>query len=230
MSSSSVMYSYAGQDLEKFFEGSSLQLVQDIRSHEGESSFSSWLKYTGYCVPQKYRVSKEGVYQGQVTEQSGGWVPFSLKHSFLKSRRPSHFVVQNHRGTTLVEFYRPFHVWCSSVRIRSVGGKLLGRVQQKFSLFRTRYELFAGSQKPFGIINAGFTKFWSFEVLDPSPGALSKKSIGKVEKKWGGTAREVFTSLDTFQVHWKSLSLPQKIVLFCTAISIDMDHFEDYHH
>ena len=224
------MYSYAGQDLEKFFEGPSLQLEQDIQSHQGESTLSSWLKYTSYCVPQKYKISKEGVYQGQVREQSGGWVPFSLRHAFLKNRRASHFVVQNHRGTILMEFYRPFHIWCSSVRIRSVGGKLLGRVQQKFSFFRTRYELFAGSLRPFGIINAGFTKFWTFEVFDPSPRALSKKPIGKVEKKHGSVAREMFTSLDTFQVHWPRLSLPQKAVLFCTAISIDLDHFEDYHH
>ncbi len=199
-------------------------MEQSIKKDPLESGLTSWIRYTGYMMPQEYKVLKDGLKWGFIAEQVEGFIPFSLKSAFLQKRRPSHFIVKNHRGEVLFHIYKPFYFLFSRLIVRGTRGELLGRVCRQFSITHKKYQLFSQrAGKPFALIKSFLTQFWTFPVQD-----FNGKKLGQIEKKWSGTAKEFLTYADTFTVQWKNLSLNQKIIFFCSVISIDFDHFEDH--
>ncbi len=236
----------AGADpLKDFFEGAfEMEIEQDIQSAPGESRVQSWLKHTGYEVPQKYFIRSRGMEAGSIAERMEGWIPYSLRRAYLGGRRPSHLTVENSLGEPVLRLFRPFSLLASTMFVRDSQGQLLGIAREKFAIVRSLYELFAADsggagpagsgpagphqgltgQKPFGFINAsGLPR--RFPVKSPG----SRAVIGEIRKKWGGAVKEAMTNVDAFTIRWNSrLSLNQKAVLFSTAISIDYDCFERF--
>ena len=208
--------------LEAFFEEiSEIEIEQEVSGGFGESSLSRWFKYTGYQIPQRYAVKSRGMDIGSIAEREEGWVPYSLRRSFLKSRRPSHLTVKDDSDNKILTLYRPFSFWLSTMFVRDSKGRLRGVVKEKFSPIRAGYELFAGSQpEPFAFIKA-IAVGWRFPIKN-----RSGQTVGEIKKKWNGLAKEALTNVDAFSVRWSGLDLNQKIAAVAAVISIDYDCFE----
>ena len=214
-------YAYSYKDpLEAFFEKfSELEIKQDIQSDPSAGQFKNWVKYAGHEVPQQYILSSKGEPVGFIREREEGWIPFSLRSAFLGGHRPSRMDVQDEDGNLILQFYRPYYLLFSTMKIWDEQDRLRGRIKQKFPF---TYELYtSGNHPPFAFVSNPVGWAWTMPVLN-----RQKRQIAEIKKKWGGAGREFLTKADTFTVRWGHLSLEQKIVLLATVITIDFDWFE----
>lgn len=178
---------------------------------------------TGFETRNRYQIfNKNNVVVGFCAEQGSGVSAF-FKRIFLRNHRPMDILVFNKAGEVILNVERPFYWFFSTMTIKNPAGRVLGVIEQQFSIFRKKYDLFQGSRQ-FATINSGYFRFFTFEIENN----LGHK-IGVITKKWGGFLKELFTDADSFGVEFsdKNLSIEQKAIIFCNSISIDMDYFEN---
>ncbi|EQC47215.1 phospholipid scramblase-related protein [Bacteriovorax sp. Seq25_V] len=178
---------------------------------------------TGFETKNKYQILDANNQPiGFCAEQGSGFWAF-IKRSFLRAHRPLTIHVFDREGNKILELDRPYYWFFSSMYVKDANGKNLGHIEQKFAIFRKRYELLDHAHKVFARIDSGFFKFFSFEIFNNGD-----KSIGLISKKWGGIFKEIFTDSDTFGVQLTTdLSPEQKAIIFANALSIDFDYFEE---
>ena len=186
----------------------------------------SYLKYIHHITPNFYNIkTTDGKKIGQIAEIKDGILPFFIRKAILNIHRPSHLLVQDQKGNIILHLYRPFWFFFSKLIIKDTQGRILGKVQRKFSLFHKAYVLSVFQKKePFAMIKSNLFKIWTFPVLD-----IQKKPIAEIKKKWNKAIKEILTDLDILSIQLHHLPLSQKIVIFATAISIDFDYFESNH-
>jgi len=104
-----------------------------------------------------------------------------------------------------------------------VVGAPLGRIEQRFALLRRRFDLFTVDGSMVAEIVGPLFRPWTFEVRRPGVA----EEIGRIEKRWSGLGRELFTDADSF-----ALTLPPDPtrllgrLLLASAILIDFCYFE----
>ncbi len=101
-------------------------------------------------------------------------------------------------------------------------GEFLGSAEWKWGIFRKRYLIdYPGSQAPMWI-ESGFLSFWTFPV------SRRNREVGKIQKKWSGLLKEMFTDTDNFLVEFgPDLSERDRALVLSTAILVDLTYFEN---
>ena len=178
----------------------------------------------GFEGSNKYELlNEQGEKIGYISEQSSGIFQMLIR-SFFKSHRPLDVRIYDKNGQEVIKLNRPFYFFFSTMFVNDRTGRLLGSIDQKFAIFRKRYELKDARGNPFALINSGFFSFFTFKIEDTRTG----RSLGEIRKKWGNLLKEIFTDSDTFGVDISNeLSEEQKAIVLSTAISVDFDYFED---
>jgi len=178
---------------------------------------------TGFETKNKYQIlDDEKRVIGFCAEQGRGLWAF-IKRSFLRAHRSLVIHVFDSSGNLILILDRPYYWFFSTMVVKDARGATIGQIDQRFAIFRKRYDLSDSRSKIFAHINSGFLKFFSFEIFNNS-----QKSIGLISKKWGGIFKEVFTDSDTFGVQLsEELPVEHKAIIFGNALSIDFDYFEE---
>jgi uncharacterized protein YxjI len=137
----------------------------------------------------------------------------------------------------------------TAVEVREGGedGPLALRITRGFTLFRARVYVEDGDGKQLGYFKSkilslgggfwvhdmednqiaevkGDWKGWNFKFVSPSG-----EEMGVVTKKWGGIAKELFTSADTYMVALQEKaadSRPATILMLAAALAIDIVYKE----
>ncbi len=177
--------------------------------------------FSGWETKNRYEVS-DGTgapifYAGEV----GGGVGAFFLRQWLGSKRPFPVVVKDAAGATVLVVKRPWRWFFARAEIRDASGRLLGAIQQRFSIFTRRYAV----EGPTGAVGAElhgpFFKPWTFELQ------VHGRTVGKIAKRWSGLLKEAFTDADNF-----GLELAPEVderlrplVLGATFL-IDFVHFE----
>lgn len=178
---------------------------------------------TGFETRNKYKVLDEsGIEIGFVAEQRKGLLGTLLRF-MLRSHRPMHIKVWDKNRAELLDIERPFHWFFSDMTVSS-NNRSIGHIRQRFGIIYKKYDVADVNGKIFARVRAPFWRLWTFPIYD-----LRDKEVGVITKKWGGFLREIFTDEDKFRVDFAKFTALERAVIFATAITIDLDYFEENH-
>src|SRR5690606_15330785 len=137
--------------------------------------------------------------------------------------RPMHIKVWNQARTEILDIERPFHFFFSDMTVKSEG-RLIGHIKQRFGIINKKYDITDEHDRVFARIRSPLWRLWTFKIFDSRD---NEKGI--ITKKWSGFLREIFTDEDKFMVEFQKFSAKEKALIFSTAITIDLDYFEENH-
>jgi uncharacterized protein YxjI len=178
----------------------------------------SWESKNTYVV-----YNEEGTPVLNVEEQGTGFGKL-LKRLILRQLRP--FTVHVEDLTSqghVMTLRRPFRFFFHRLEVRGSDGKVYGSIQRKWTWLRRKYIIEGPDGEEVASLFGPVFRPWTFEVRLPG----SPESVGLVQKKWSGLAKEMFTEADNFWVEMDRVEDPQlRAMLFSATILIDIVHFE----
>lgn len=179
--------------------------------------------FTGWETKNKYQIlTTEGQQLGFMAEIGSGFIS-ALKRFFLRSHRPMQVEVTDSDRNLLLKLNRPFFFFFSDLDVIDGQTNKYGEVRRRFGFFYKKYDLVDKNGEIFARVKSPFWRLWNFPIRDKTD-----QEVGLVTKKWGGMMTEIFTDADKFFVQFPNNFTPdQRAVVFASAISIDMDFFDD---
>ena len=176
---------------------------------------------TGFEAANRYEILTEsGQPLGRVSEVSNGiWA--TLGRWMFKGRRPFTLVIES-GGQETLRLRRPWFWFFSTLLVEDGGGRAIGRIEQRFAFFQRNFDIVdAGGAQVARIVGPMFRP-WTFEVR------AGDQEVARIEKRWSGLLKEMFTDADNF-----SLTLPQSgdpqlsSLILAAALLIDFCYFEN---
>ncbi len=177
---------------------------------------------TGFEGGNRYQVVGDDgqpvFYAGEV----GGGLSRILLRLFLKASRPFTMELKTPEGITVLRLRRPWRFWFSHLDVEDGEGRLLGSVQQRFSFFQRLYDVLGPSGEVLATLRGPFFKPWTFNI------ELNGQEVGRIQKRWSGLGREMFSDADNFGVTFEQVrdARLRSLVVAATFL-IDFVHFEN---
>lgn len=203
------------QRVEDLFGAKSTCLIHQVKE---------WAEiFTGFETRNKYQILDHNQSKiGYCAEVGKGFLKI-LQRIFLRVHRPMDIQVWNQAREEVLRCKRPFYWFFSDMEVFDSENKLLGTAHRKFAFITKVYEICDSQGILFATIKSPIWKLWQFPIR-----STAGVEIGMINKNWGGLLKEIFTDADKFQVSFPGdFDSSKKAVLFCTAITIDLDYFED---
>lgn len=188
------------------------------------------LEFIGLQSRNKYEFfSEQKMSIGFCAEQNKGFFGF-LFRQLLRHWRRFNLVIFDENKQPLYHVKHPFRFFFQRLEVYEIydhdinrPGNCVGVLQQRFGIFTKKFDLEDGKGNRIAKMRSGFFKIWTFPVKNNQG-----LEIGKIEKKWGGILKEIFTDQDSFLVSYdERLPLEEKILLLASSIFIDLKYFED---
>lgn len=113
---------------------------------------------------------------------------------------------------------RGWTLWMSKIEVKDSEGRTIGFIQQQFRFFKPSFLVFDDSEKQIATITGDWAA-WDFKIEDNQ-----NQEIGKVNKKWAGGLKEIFTDADKYHVTINPdyAEDTNKIIILSAAVTIDM--------
>lgn len=124
---------------------------------------------------------------------------------------------------TLIICNHPFKFFFQEFHIKNHQNKVLGILDQRFAIFRKKFDVLDENKSLVFRMNSGFFQFWTFPITD-----LNGHEVAVIKKKWSGFLKEVFLDADNFMVEFKSpkLTQEQRMVILAASVFVDLQYFE----
>jgi uncharacterized protein YxjI len=178
---------------------------------------------TGFEGRNRYQVVGRDGEPLFLAGEVGSGLGLFLLRGFFKARRPFTMELKTPSGQTALRLKRPWRFWLSRMDVEDGAGQRLGSIQQRFRFFARAYDVLGPSGEWLATLEGPFFRPWTF-VLE-----RDGQELGRVEKRWSGLGKELFTDADNFGVRFdeglQDARLRQ-LVLAATFL-IDFVHFED---
>ena len=180
--------------------------------------------FLGFEQANKYSIhAPSGELVGYLAEEEQGRLGGALQRQLLRTHRPFRATVMDASGKPVLMIRRPFTWINSTAHIYAVRSdypvgygapqdsdlELIGEVQQRWHLYKRRYELFLrrrGEQESegdqfvqFAQIDAGFLS-WTFLMQD-----ADSKLVGAIDRNFRGFGREIFTDTGQYVLRFDSV-------------------------
>ncbi len=97
--------------------------------------------------------------------------------------------------TMVLQLTRPAKVFKSQVQVEDGGGRQVGKIVQKNVFGKIRFDLVDPAGQVLGQIKAENWRAWDFAIVD-----TTEREIGRIDKKFVGIAKAVFTTADNYVV------------------------------
>jgi uncharacterized protein YxjI len=177
---------------------------------------------TGFEGRNKYQVVGD---DGQVLFFAGeveGGLSAVLLRLFLKAQRPFTMELKTPEGGTVLRLRRPWRWFFSHLDVEDADGRAVGSIQQRFAFFQRLYEVHGPTGELLATLRGPFFKPWTFLIEE------NGVEVGKIQKKWSGLGKEMFTDADNFGVTFEQVRDAQLRTLAVAAtFLIDFVHFEN---
>ena len=159
---------------------------------------------------------------GTLAEQGGGFGRV-LTRWFLRSHRPFDAALCDRTGAVVLRLSRSFFFLFSDLDVSDAQAVKIGSVHRRFGILYRKYDLRDALGRTFARVRGPVWRIWTFFVKAEDG---REATIGK---RWGGVLREVFADADTFGIDFSlaSWAPEERAVIFCAAVSIDFDFFEN---
>ena len=153
---------------------------------------------------------------GAVEEVPNPLVKF-LKFTDYKRITPFELEVKDAMGATALVLRRGWTFWRSRVTVADGAGTDLGYFQQRLLTIGGKFELFLPDGTPAATVKGNLIG-WDFAFQGPAG-----EELGRIDKQWGGFAKEIFTSADTYVLHLAPGGGPGvRMLLIAAALCVDM--------
>lgn len=176
----------------------------------------------GFETRNKYGIfTNDRTQVGYAAEQGSGIFGL-LARSMLGHWRRFDILFFDALRQPLFRAVHPFRFFFQRLEIYTAQGQFLGALQQRWSLFRKRFDV----QGPQGNVvlemSSGFFKPWTF------PFSRNGNEVAVIEKKWSGAFSEFFTDKDNFRVRFVGslLTRDERLLVLAAAVFIDLQYFE----
>jgi uncharacterized protein YxjI len=159
-------------------------------------------------------------------EEKVGPLVKALRWFVSKHVMPTRVEVREKPDDSLVfTIRRGPYVFKSRVEVHDAQGELVGFFRSKVLTISGGFKVYDKAGKQFAEVRGRWVGF-DFRVVTPD-GAIE---LGRVSKQWGGVAKELFTSADTYGVEVGSALAEQpmaKMLVLAAALAIDMIYKEE---
>ena len=157
-------------------------------------------------VSQKAKLI-ELVNQYEIRDADGNQIGFIQQEGQSKLRKVLRFVTDvdqflTHRlaiydsdGDKVLQLTRPAKVFKSRLQVEDGQGRAVGEIVQKNVFGKIRFELVGVDGKALGEIQAENWRAWDFAIVDSTG-----REIGRIDKKFVGVLKAVFTPADNYVV------------------------------
>jgi len=157
-------------------------------------------------------------------ETPGGLI-HTLRFLINKKLLPNQVSVTQHdeNGPLLFLIRKPFTFFRSKVWVEDASGKRLGNFVSKFFSLGGGFWVHDEFDQPVAEVK-GDWKGWNFKFL-----TTEGKELGLVTKQWGGLAKELFTSADTYAVSIHDSAGADRsltILLLAACLAVDIIYKE----
>lgn len=116
----------------------------------------------------------------------------------------------------------PFRFFFQRLSIVAADGRPIGAIQQRFSIFSKRFDVLDASDNVLLTVSSPLWRPWTF--------AFERQGVelARIEKKWSGALREVFTDADRFRILLPrpELRLEERLLVLAAAVFVDLQYFE----
>ena len=176
----------------------------------------------GIETRNKYEIRDEmNTSIGFAAEQGKGFGAMILRQ-FLGHWRPFKIHLFSENRQIIATADHPFRFIFQELKIFDANGRQVALLKQRFSILYKRFDIVVpGFSKPWEV-KSPVWKIWTFPVY------YKNKQVATISKKWSGLLKEAFTDADNFQVqvHHPKINAPQKVILLCAGLFIDLIYFE----
>ncbi len=176
----------------------------------------------GWESRNKYRILDE--HQKPVAfaaEQSAG-IAGALMRQVFGHWRSFKVTIFNEQKQKVFDLNFPFRWFFKTLIVTDVNGATIGHLEERFAIFRKKFDVYDNQNRIVAKINSSFFKFWTFEFFDGG------RSLGKIQKKWSGMLGEIFTDKDNFVVTFTPMTNPEtKALMLATCLMVDIIYFEN---
>jgi uncharacterized protein YxjI len=177
---------------------------------------------TGFEGANRYQVIGDDGQPLYFAGEVGSGLGLFLLRSFLKANRPFTLELKTSGGATALRLERPWRWFFSSMAVKDGAGRHLGGIQQRFSFFQKLYDVLGPSGEVLARLRGPLFKPWTFIIEE------SGREVGRIQKKWSGFGKEMFTDADNFGVTFADVRDARLRVLAVAAtFLIDFVHFEN---
>jgi uncharacterized protein YxjI len=155
---------------------------------------------------------------GTAEENISGLVK-TLRWFINKSLMPTKVEIRDEEGALVFQIKRGVFFFRARVDVLNADGELIGYFKSKLFSFGGGFWVYDKKDRQFAEVKGNFIGF-NYRILTPEGDEL-----GKVTKKWGGMAKELFTSADTYMIDIDEDLHDQpvaKMLVLAAAISIDI--------
>jgi uncharacterized protein YxjI len=183
--------------------------------------YENW-ELLGFETRNKYKILDEKQNPvGFAAEQASG-ISGAILRQFLGHWRSFKVLVYDQNKTPIYTLDFPFRWFFKTLYVSDANGRKIGHLEQRFAIFRKKFDLHNVNNRVIAKINSSFFKFWTFEFFD------NHRSLGKIQKKWAGALSEIFTDKDNFVVTFDhTQDEDMKIMMLSTCIMVDIIYFEN---
>lgn len=157
----------------------------------------------------------------RVEEQGKGIGSFFKRIVFGPFRWFDAHVLDPGTRDVVLRLRRPFRFMFHELAVHDADGRLLGKVQRRWSWIRRIYTLHGPADDEVGNLFGPVFRPWTFEIR------LGDRPVGIIQKKWSGFGKELFTDADNFRVELGDIPEPElRALAFAATVLIDVVHFE----
>jgi uncharacterized protein YxjI len=175
-------------------------------------------KVNFFKFENQYRVyNEEGEHIGQVRQKLSIGDKI-LRMLLNKGMLPFKLEILNNEDQVQATINRGWTFFMSKISIANQAGEEVGYIKQQFKFFKPTFKIFDNNTNLLAEIS-GDWKAWNFDIKNEA-GA----DVGKINKKWAGAMKEIFTSADKYYVFIDPSFEDgnKKMAVLATAVTIDM--------
>ncbi len=179
-------------------------------------------EFLGLETRNKYRIlDDQGASILYAAEEASG-LGGTLLRQILGHWRSFKVVIFDEGRSPRFHLHFPFRWFFKTLMVTDERGQILGTLEQRFALFRKKFDIIGPQGQELARINSSFFRFWTFEFFHHD------RSLGRIQKKWSGALNELFTDKDNFVVSFRPGLAPEtQVLMLATCIMVDIIYFEN---
>jgi len=169
-------------------------------------------------ISNEYQVlDQSGQDLGKVKERVSGGAAI-LRFFINKAMLPFKLEIVDTNEQVQATISRGFTFFMSKIQVTMPDGSHPFFIKQKFTFLKSNFQILDHQNQKIGEIT-GDWKAWNFLITD-----ISGREIGRVNKKWAGALKEIFTDADKYVVTFEKQDMEyhKKVAIVSAAITIDM--------
>ena len=177
--------------MSNFIENFEAQLMKNNLVHV-QQVWEGFEIVLGWETRNKYRIlDEDGGALAFAAEQSSGFFGTILRQ-LVGHWRSFRIFIFNQNKEKMYELHFPFRWFFKTLYVTNAHGKKIGHLEERFAIFRKKFDVYDSRGRVIARINSSFFKFWTFEFK------LGPQDLGVIRKKWSGALGEFFTDKDNF--------------------------------